>query len=101
MSDRHAQSRKWLTINTGCFLAVAIYFVGFFAVNMFQSLTSSYSSFMLIATVASVLLFLWFGVRNFFGAWKAFSNLEYGKAMTKGITSWLAGIVLFVIDFIF
>jgi hypothetical protein len=68
---------------------------------MFQSLNSNYSSFMLIATVASVLLFLWFGVRNFFGAWKSFSNLEYGKAMTKGITSWLAGIVLFIIDFIF
>jgi len=69
---------------------------------MFQSLTSPrFSSFMLIATVASVLLFLWFGVRNFFGAWKSFSNLEYGKAMTKGITSWLAGIVLFIIDFIF
>ncbi|MGD1840114.1 MAG: hypothetical protein ACFB0B_04350 [Thermonemataceae bacterium] len=101
MSDKHKNARKWLTINTALFIGVAIYFVGFFTTNMYQSFTEQYTTLKLIATIGSLGLFLWFGVRNFFGAWKAFSNLKYSATMVKGVTAWLSGILLFVVDLIF
>lgn len=89
MSDQHKNSRKMLTFNTGAFGISSIAAIG-------KGIVALFSGSLLSLSGLALLILLAVGLPNFFGAWKAFGNMEYGKAQRKGFISWLsvAGVVL-------
>mgnify|MGYP005849951539 CR=1 FL=1 len=97
MSDKHQQSRKGLTVNSALFLGASVLLV----MNFVGNLAESASTFERITTFASLGIGAGVGVPSILQAWKAFSNLEYGRTMTKGITSWAVPAGMVLLDFIF
>lgn len=97
MSDKHQQSRKGLTVNSALFLGASILLIA----NFVGNLAESSSVWERITTFASLGIGAGFGVPSILQAWKSFSNLEYGRAMTKGITSWAVPTGMVLLDVIF
>ncbi|GAB4127897.1 MAG: hypothetical protein OHK0045_17350 [Raineya sp.] len=97
MSDKHQQSRKGLTINSALFLGASALLL----VNFIGNLAESSSAWERITTFASLGIGVGFGVPSILQAWKSFSNLEYGRTMTKGITSWAVPASMVLLDVIF
>jgi len=96
MSEKHTQARKGLTLNSALFLGAGILLVANFIGNLAESSTTLER----ITTFASLGIGAGVGVTSLLQVWKAFSNLEYGKTMAKGITSWAVPAGLVLLDFI-
>jgi len=89
MSDKHSSSRKYLTFNTGAF---ALSSVGYITTIVTSIVTGGK-----IFAILSLIGYGYFGVWYFLSAWKAFSDLEYDKALSRGFISWgyVAAVLLF------
>lgn len=96
MSERHQQSRKGLTLNSALFLGASVLLV----INFIGNLAESSSAFERITTFASLGIGAGVGTSSIIQAWKAFSNLEYGKTMSKGITSWAVPTGMVLLDYL-
>lgn len=97
MSDKHQQSRKRLITNSALFIGAGVLLVG----NFIGNLAESSSAWERITTFTSLGIGAGVGVTSMLQAWKAFSNLEYGRSMVKGITSWAVPAGLVLLDYIF
>ena len=97
MSDKHKQSRQGLTINSALFLGASALLL----VNFVGNLAESSSAWERITTFASLGIGAGVGVPSILQAWKSFSNLEYGRTMAKGITSWAVPAGMVLLDLIF
>jgi len=96
MSEKHTQARKGLALNSALFLGAGILLIA----NFVGNLAESSSAWERITTFASLGIGAGVGTANILQAWKAFSNLEYGRTMTKGITSWAVPAGLVLLDFV-
>lgn len=92
MSDKHSDSRKGLMINSGLFLGAGALLIASFVGDLATG--SKLWAFISLGIGAGV------GVPHMLQAWKAFSNLEYGETMKKGIISWVAPAGMALINFL-
>lgn len=80
MTSTHGKSRQSMMFNTAAFVIAVIYTLSATGYNMLFSFGFGAIITMIALGVGSYL---------FFGAWKAFSALNYSSAFTKGLWSWL------------
>ncbi|MCS6795098.1 MAG: hypothetical protein RMJ97_09750 [Raineya sp.] len=95
--ERHKKARQNLAINSLLFAGLSIFFVINFITNLIQSWNSTWGK---ITTLGSVVIYLAVAIPAILQAWKAFSDLDYGKSMSKGILAWAVPASLIVLDFI-
>lgn len=97
MSDKHQQSRTGLMVNSALFLGAGVLLVG----NFITNLAESSGSFQYLTTFASLGIGAGLGGLNVKQAWSAFSNLQYGETMKKGIIAWVVPAGMVLLDIIF
>lgn len=86
MSDKHLQTRKTLSLSTGIFgLSSLTSVVGIVIKILFKGL-AFFTSFNFFTILALLIV----GISYFRGAWKSFSDLEYGKSKRKGLLASLS-----------
>lgn len=100
MGESHNKSRKWLTFNTGAFGISSIY-MGWSAIKAVFAIITGGVLTGLFTSIGfwSLLVFLLISLPNFRGAWKAFGNMDYGKAQQKGLISWASVVGMIILDF--
>ncbi len=96
--EKHKKARQNLAINTLLFAGLSIFFVINFIMNIAQSWNSTWGK---ITTFGSLIIYVAVAIPAILQAWKGFSDLDYSKAMSKGILSWAVPAGLIVVDFIF
>lgn len=97
MSDKHQQARKGLALNSALFLGAGVFLI----INFIGNLAESSSAWERFTTFASLGIGAGVGVPSILQAWKSFSNLEYGRTMSKGITSWAVPAGMVLLDLVF
>jgi hypothetical protein len=80
MSDQHSLTRKTILAHSGIFSVSSVGYL----VSLVLALTGTFSTFDILAAVSFVLSLV-----NMRGAWKGFSDMEYGKANQS---AWIASI---------
>ena len=80
MSDQHSLTRKSLLTHSGVFSIASVGYL----VSLIGALTLGFSTWDYLAIVSFIL-----SLFNIRGAWKGFSDMEYGKANQS---SWIASI---------
>ncbi|MDX1903563.1 MAG: hypothetical protein SFU27_05340 [Thermonemataceae bacterium] len=81
MSDKHGNARKGLMANTALLVGAGV----LLAVTSIAEITTGSKALGIISLVVGA----GGALPNVLGAWKSFSNLEYGETMKKGVIAWL------------
>jgi len=96
MSEKHGNSRKTLMFNTAAFIIGSVWFVLYPFPN-----TIANNGLFSFSTIFYVGLYIGLGLLQFFGAWKAFSQMNYTKARNRGFLSWIWIVVVTIIKLFF
>lgn len=100
MSDKHLQTRKNLTLQSGIFGVSSLALLGTSGVKIITTLLGTglmaiFGTFSFWALLAYIL----FSIPMIRGAFKSFSDLDYGKANQKSWLASLSTIALVLLDY--